>query len=98
MRKFIDTFRELCLLSFSLFIFQLASAQQGTVKGTVKDASGNPLANASVTVQGKRVGTTTNEAGNYSLALPAGKHTISVSFVGTSTQHIVVTVVGGNVT
>ena len=82
MRKFMRTFRISCLLSFLLLIVQIASAQTGVVKGTVKDRGGNPLAGASITVEGKRTGTATDGNGNYSLALAPGIYTLVVSYVG----------------
>ncbi len=57
-------------------------AQKGTVKGTVKNAKGEVLANASVNVRGTTTSTKTDEAGNYTLQLPAGVYTIAVSYVG----------------
>lgn len=78
-----------------LLVFQCVSAQNGTVKGIVKDIDGNPLAGASVIVEGKNIGTNTDAAGNYSLALPAGQYTIVASFIGQSMQRILVTVSEG---
>ena len=86
MRKFIYALRLTGFATLLLFTFQLASAQTGTLKGTVKDASGTPLPGASVTVQGKKTGTTTDVNGNYTLKLPPGKYTIVVTFVGQSAQ------------
>src|SRR5215210_6438526 len=72
--------------TFLLVPFVLAAitvfAQTGTVKGTVRDASGKPLNGASVTVQGSSRGIVTNEDGLYSLAVTPGTHTINVSYVG----------------
>lgn len=83
------------LLIVLLLLCQWLSAQTGTVKGTVKDANGNPLAGASVTVQGTKAGTSTDAAGNYSLKLPPGKYTLTVSFVGQAPQSSTVTVTNG---
>ena len=87
--------RPFFLLIVLLLSFQWLSAQTGTVKGTVKDANGNPLAGASVTVQGTKTGTTTDAAGNYSLKLPPGKYTLIVSFVGQAPQSSTVAVTNG---
>ena len=48
---------------------------QGTrvIKGTVKDASGEPLPGAIVLVAGTSNGTSTDLDGNYSLSVPSGK-------------------------
>ncbi len=68
---------------FIIFIFSLttACAQNGTIKGVVRDERG-PLANASITVGGKGIGTTTNENGAYELQVTPGKYTIAISYVG----------------
>src|ERR1700753_1400275 len=95
MKKTSHMLRVASLLSFLLLIFQWASAQTGTVKGTVKDIAGHPLAGASVAVEGKRMGASTDEAGNYSLRLAPGQYMLVVSFVGQSPQRIPVTVTAG---
>jgi iron complex outermembrane recepter protein len=78
-----------------LTAFQWLSAQTGTVKGIIKDEKGSPLSGASVTVQGKKNGTITDANGNYTLALPPGKYTIVVSFVGQKPQKMEVVVTDG---
>jgi iron complex outermembrane receptor protein len=92
MRKF----SKLSLIPAYLFLFLLtgfaAFAQSGTVKGTVRDAAGTPLAGASITVAGKTQGTTTDANGIYTLKLPAGNYRITVSFVGQTSQTVEVTV------
>src|SRR4051794_10359336 len=84
-------------LSFFLFIlflfnFSFAFAQTGVVHGIVKDANGQILSGASVTVQGSSKGTTTDNNGNYSISLSPGKYTVVVSYVGFSSQRNEVTV------
>ena len=83
------------ILMFLLTSFQWLSAQTGTVKGNIKDASGNPLSGASITVQGKKNGTVSDANGNYSLVLPPGRHVIIVSFVGQKPQRMEVSVTEG---
>jgi iron complex outermembrane receptor protein len=78
------------LLSLSVF-----AQTTGTIKGTVKDASGQPLSGASVTLEGQKGGTITDVNGNYTLKAAAGAHTLLVSFVGQSTQRFQVTVSAG---
>ena len=72
--------------TFLLFLFFLsqisfAQAQKGTVKGTVKD-NNVPLVNASVTIQGKGTGTTTDSNGEYDLQIEPGNYTLVFSYVG----------------
>jgi iron complex outermembrane receptor protein len=93
------TFTYLTKKSIVLFLF-LASgligyAQTATVNGSVKDASGSPLQGASVTVKGSGRGTTTNAEGMFTLSLPAGKQTITASYVGFGTANKVVDLQNG---
>ena len=53
----------LIALSFSV----ISLAQQKTITGTVSDDTGRPLSGVTVSVKGKRVVSTTNEAGNFSI-------------------------------
>ena len=65
------------------------SAQQHQVSGTVKDQAGQPIAGATILVQGSSAGTTSNGAGSYSIAVPANG-TLLVSFIGYQPQQIAV--------
>jgi hypothetical protein len=57
------------------------------MSGHVKDSvSGEVLIGATIYVQELSVGVTSNVYGFYSLNLPAGVHTMSISFVGYQTQ------------
>lgn len=84
----------LCAICFSLIAF----AQNGTVSGTVRDNNGQPLAGASVTVQGLKNGTITDNNGNFTLAVPSGRQTLVVSFVGSATSRIEVNVAADGTT
>lgn len=88
------------ILLFVAFMFSAGTlnAQTGTVKGTVKDASGSPLAGASVTVEGQSKGTSTDGSGNYSLKLAPGTYVIVISFVGQAPVKNTVTVTAGGET
>lgn len=68
----------ICMLLGS---FVWAQAQTGTIKGVVRDERG-PLVGASVTVEGKNKGTTTNENGEYQLSIAPGSYTITISYAG----------------
>lgn len=74
------------LIVFFLCCSLISLAQNGTVTGTIKDAAGNPLADASVLVQAGKSGARTNAAGEYSLSLPAGNYTLVASFTGKSLE------------
>ena len=84
-------------LLFILFMGTLTHAQTATVKGNVKDASGTSLAGASVVLQPKNIGSTTDASGNFSVKIPAGNYTLVVSFVGQATQSMNLTVKAGEV-
>lgn len=65
---------------------------QNNVSGKVTDNTGAGITGASVTAGGR--GTTTGTDGTYSLSLPGGTITISVSFVGYASISKTVTVSG----
>ena len=62
-------------------------AQQLQVTGTVKDLAGQPVAGATILVQGSTAGTTSNADGSYVIAVPA-QGTLLVSFIGYQSQQI----------
>src|SRR5213078_947033 len=78
----------------------VASAQQGTVGGTVKDAtSGNPIVAARVAAVGTSSFAQTNATGHYVLpGLSPGPVTLRVSAIGYGAATQVVTVTAGEVT
>jgi iron complex outermembrane receptor protein len=82
-----------------LFISAIAQAQtpSGTVKGTVKDPTGAPVARATVQADKGGKGTSTDENGAYSLALPAGVYQLTISSVGYTPQTVTVTIGAGAV-
>ena len=66
----------------SILFFSTAYAQNVTLSGYIKDAAnGEELINASI-VNEKSQGAVTNVYGFYSLTLPAGKYTFTVSYIG----------------
>ena len=82
----------LFLLGF--FSFVTSFAQNVTLSGSVKNADGQPLAGASVQLQGNTGGVVTDNNGNYSLQAAPGKHILVISYVGHATQRTEVTVSG----
>ena len=79
------------LLSFLVALISLSvSAQNVTVKGTVKDKTGETVIGASVVEKGNTGnGTITDIDGNYTLSVPAHA-TIVFSYVGMATQEVAV--------
>ncbi len=72
---------------FGLFLSLGAYAQEISVKGNVKDASGEPIIGANVMIEGTTVGTITDLDGNFNLNAPQGS-TLSISFVGYTTMDV----------
>ena len=62
------------LSTLLLFIASLAAfAQTGTIKGNIKDISGNPVSNANISLEATSYGNTSDEHGNYHIRkIPAG--------------------------
>ncbi len=60
-----------------------ASAQTGTIAGSVADTTGSGLANAEVRVDGTLLHVTSDERGRFTLAgVPAGSHTLRALLLG----------------
>ena len=76
----------LCTVMFFLCV-AFGYAQQITVKGTVKDGSGQPLMGASVLVKGTSHGTATDFNGNFELKVDKGV-TLVVSSVGYKSREV----------
>ncbi|MDP4263323.1 MAG: TonB-dependent receptor [Bacteroidota bacterium] len=98
MRKLIYPIRIASFLTIFLLVIQWASAQSATVKGTVKDANGNPLADASVTVEEKKTSAITDGEGNYSIKLSPGQYHFVITYVGLSPLRMEVTVKSAGIT
>jgi outer membrane cobalamin receptor len=74
-------------LSFLLFLFLFLPglSQAQLISGKVTDAqTGKPLKDASVVIVKDKLGTVTDEQGNYSLKTGPGKHMAEVRYVGYS--------------
>lgn len=93
--KGINPFKSLALLLFFVLSSVTILAQKGTVTGTVKDADGNALANASVIVQAGKLGTRTESDGTFSLSLPAGTYVLIASFAGKVLDQKTITLTAG---
>jgi TonB-linked SusC/RagA family outer membrane protein len=77
------------MFSFLLLFHQGVFAQT-QISGKVTDATGAPIAGATISVRGGGA-TTTATDGTYSIKLPAGKNTIIVSIVGYIPKTLTVT-------
>ena len=78
------------LLSLLLILFTaitMQSQQKFTLSGVVTDASNNEtLYGVNIIVTDLNIGAVSNEYGFFSIEIPAGTHTIQVSYIGFSTQ------------
>ncbi|MGF7231528.1 carboxypeptidase-like regulatory domain-containing protein, partial [Arachidicoccus sp.] len=74
------------LLIFFLTAFNIVafSQRQISINGKLRDAaSGETIAAATITLSGNRTATTiSNDYGFYSISLPEGKYTLTVSYIG----------------
>lgn len=73
-----------------LAIANIALAQKNyTISGYVKEAgSGESLTGAAIYIADQQIGVTSNNYGFYSLSLPAGQYTLTVSFSGYASQKV----------
>lgn len=81
--------RVLLLIGCLMFFFSLgAFAQQLTVKGIVKDVSGEPIIGASVVVKGTSNGVITDFDGNFTIPKVPEGSVVDISFIGYVTQSV----------
>jgi iron complex outermembrane recepter protein len=77
------------LFMYLMVMFPLCTFAQGTVSGTVTEAStGDPLTGANVIVKGTTNGSITDFDGNFNINVEAFPTTLVVSSVGYTTQEI----------
>ena len=81
-------YRTILPLLLGLFLSVGVYAQNVTVKGHVKDATGLEVIGANVVEKGNTTnGTITDMDGNFTLTVPQGA-TLVVSFIGYTTQEV----------
>lgn len=87
MKKLVLSLFILCAITVAAF------AQERTVTGTVKASEdGLPIPGASVKVkEAAGVGATTGSDGRFSLKVPANAKTLQISYLGYTTQEVVIT-------
>lgn len=91
-RQFISTCVLLALLGGPAPVRAAGNAivqQQRTVKGTVVDASGEPLIGVTVQIEGKAGGTVTDIDGNFQISAPRGAK-LKFSYIGYQDQTVTV--------
>lgn len=79
----------LLVLLLTIFAASGAWAQQRTIKGKVVESTSNdPLVGATVVVTGTQTGTITDSRGRFSLLLPEGAKSLTISTVGYNTETV----------
>ena len=75
--------KRLTMFMMSLFLFVGSALAQTKVSGTVlSQEDGQPIIGAAVKVDGTSTGMLTNLNGQFSLTLPEGKKTLTISYLG----------------
>lgn len=95
--KFRLVLKSVGFLVICFFITSSAISQTASLRGSVRDANGLPMAGASVILDGTKRGTVSDASGNYELKVSPGNYTLIVSYVGVVTQRKQVSVSAGAV-
>ena len=95
--KFRLALKSIGFLVIVFFITSNTIAQTASLRGSVRDANGLPMAGASVILDGTKRGTVSDASGNYELKVSPGNYTLIVSYVGVVTQRKQVSVSAGSV-
>jgi TonB-linked SusC/RagA family outer membrane protein len=72
---------KILLFCFSLFLANSVNAQTISLKGTITNQNGEPLAGATIQVKGSSIATTTQTDGSFQLEVPQNS-TLSISYIG----------------
>ncbi len=80
--------RKIAIFLSCVLMTATAWAQQRVVKGTITDTANAPVAGASISVKGTKLGTQSDGSGNFSISVPDGKNTLVVSYIGSEVQEI----------
>ena len=81
--------KRLILFLTSILVLASTAFAQTTVRGSVKDDTGEPLAGVSILVKGTSVGTVTDVDGTFNLrGVPANAQTLVISFIGMETLEV----------
>ncbi|HEY0057782.1 MAG TPA: SusC/RagA family TonB-linked outer membrane protein [Flavisolibacter sp.] len=86
-RKLLST---IVLPVFLLFLSTTLFAQSKTISGRVTDAAGAAVPSVTVTAKGQTTAATTNEAGQFSIAVPTATTTLVFSSVGFATREVAI--------
>ncbi len=84
-------FQSTILLLFVFFISSVSLAQNKTVTGKILAENGAGISNATVLAKNSKVGTSTNENGEFSLSVPSGITSLVISSVGYVSKDVPIT-------
>ncbi len=81
---------KLKFLFFTVLFSLTVIGQTGTVSGVIldKEYANEPLAFANITIKGTSQGTSTDDAGKYSITLKPGSYTLVIAYLGYETKEI----------
>ena len=82
--------QRLLLCMFFSFCAVVSFAQQREITGTVKDANGAPVPNASVIVKGTPKGVATNDEGHFTISVNSPKSVLVITSVGHERNEVTV--------
>ncbi|NDC40936.1 MAG: carboxypeptidase-like regulatory domain-containing protein [Chitinophagia bacterium] len=85
------------IVSLVSFLLLTISCLGGVVKGKIVSSSGEPLAYATVYVEGTTMGTNANNSGLYELSLPDGLYKLQCQYIGFQKAFFNVSVAGDQV-
>lgn len=86
----------LLLTVYTLLCSAAVYAQNGAISGTVTTSDGHPAINVTITVEHTRLGSISNESGEYAIKnIKPGNWTLRITSVGSATQLKEVTVAAG---
>jgi TonB-linked SusC/RagA family outer membrane protein len=84
--------RKMLLLAMGMLLLcAQVSAQSRTISGKITDNTGSPVPNASITVKGTSIGTTSGPDGSFSFSVPTTAKQVEVSSVGFALQSFDIT-------
>lgn len=79
------------LFLFALLISAVSWSQTRTITGTVTGEKGEPVSKASVVVKGSQLGTSTNERGEFTIAVPSTAKMLIITSVGFEAKEVAIT-------
>src|SRR5258706_8638394 len=84
-------FKRVIAPALILLLPLISLAQNRPLSGVVLNEKGEPITDVSITIKGSRLGTTTNNKGEFSISVPATARTFIVSSLNYSTKEYPVT-------